>query len=118
MIIGARRDPEWGTILIVGLGGVWTEALGDVRLLSPDLDQDAIIAALERLSGAALLAGMRGAPAIDKQAVAKVAIMLADMMHADPALLDIEINPLMAYPAGVVALDALMITAEGDAKLG
>lgn len=118
MIVGARRDPEWGTILIVGLGGVWTEALGDVRLLSPDLDQDAIIAALERLSGAALLAGMRGAPAIDKQAVAKVAIMLADMMHADPALLDIEINPLMAYPAGVVALDALMITAEGDAKLG
>ena len=113
MIVGARRDPEWGPVLLLGLGGVWTEALGDIRLASPALDAAAIADELDRLKGAALLRGMRGAPAIDKHAVATVAATLAGLMRAEPALLDIEINPLMAYAEGALALDALMIMDEG-----
>ena len=66
LIVGARRDPEWGPIVMIGLGGVWTEALKDVRLMSPDLDEDAILIELSKLKGAALLAGMRGAPPADR----------------------------------------------------
>ena len=57
MIVGARRDPEWGPVVMVGLGGIWTEALKDVRLLPPDLDEAEIVAEIGRLKGAALLAG-------------------------------------------------------------
>ncbi len=113
LIVGAKRDPEWGPVLMVGLGGIWTEALKDVRLMSPELDEDAIIAELAKLKGAALLAGTRGAPPLDRRAIAKVAASLAALMRAMPALLDIEINPLMVYPSGAVALDALMMVAEG-----
>ena len=118
MIVGARRDPEWGPVLVIGLGGIWTEALKDVVLLSPDVAEDEIVAALGSLKGAALLDGLRGAPPSDKRAVARVAATLGALMRAAPDLLDVEINPLMAYPDGVLALDALMITAETPEKTG
>jgi acetate---CoA ligase (ADP-forming) len=116
MIIGARRDPEWGRVLVIGLGGIWTEALKDVVLLSPDVGEDEIIDALGSLKGAALLEGMRGAPPSDKRAIARIAAKLGGLMRATPELLDIEINPLVVYPEG--ALDALMITAETPGKTG
>ena len=100
MIIGARRDPEWGPVLVVGLGGIWTEALEDVVLLSPDVSEDEIVDALGTLKGAALLDGLRGAPPSDKRAIAQIAAKLGALMRATPELLDIEINPLVAYPRG------------------
>jgi hypothetical protein len=118
MIIGARRDPEWGPVLVIGLGGIWTEALKDVVLLSADLGEDEIVDALGSLKGAALLAGMRGAPPSDKRAIAQVAVKLGALMQATCELLDIEINPLVVYPKGALALDALMITAETPGKTG
>jgi acyl-CoA synthetase (NDP forming) len=118
MIIGARRDPEWGPVLVVGLGGIWTEALKDVALLSPDLGDDEIVEALVRLKGAALLNGLRGAPPCDKHAVARVAETLGALMRATPELLDVEINPLVVHSDGAVALDALMITAETPGETG
>jgi acetate---CoA ligase (ADP-forming) len=118
LIVGARRDPEWGPIVVVGLGGIWTEALKDVVLMSPDLDEDEIVAALGTLKGAALLDGLRGAPPSDKKAVARVAAKLGALMRATPDLLDIEINPLVVHPEGAVALDAKMITAETPGKTG
>jgi acyl-CoA synthetase (NDP forming) len=118
LIVGARRDPEWGPILVVGLGGIWTEALKDVVLMSPEFGDDEIVAALASLKGAALLDGMRGAPPSDKRAIAKVAVGLGALMRSAPDLLDVEINPLVAYPDGAVALDALMITAEATGKTG
>ena len=118
MIVGARRDPEWGPVLVIGLGGIWTETLKDVVLLSPDVGEDEIIGALSRLKGAALLEGLRGTPSSDKRAIAQIAAKLGALMRATPELLDIEINPLVAYPAGALALDALMITAETPGKTG
>jgi hypothetical protein len=111
MLIGARRDPEWGPVIVAGLGGIWTEALKDVRVMPPDLDADEIAAELRKLKGASLLAGARGSPPLDVAAVARAAATLGRIMLAAPDIRDIEINPLVAYPDGAVALDALMIVA-------
>jgi acyl-CoA synthetase (NDP forming) len=113
MILGARRDPDWGPVLMVGLGGIWTEALRDVRLLAADLDEAEILAGLATLKGAALLQGMRGAVALDAHAVARTAASLGRIIRAAPDLMEIEINPLVVYSSGVVALDALMHVAGG-----
>ena len=110
MIVGARRDPDWGPVAMIGLGGIWAEALRDVRLIGPDLDEDAILAEIGRLKGAAMLAGLRGSPRRDARAVAQVAATLGDVMLAYPDLVEIEINPLVVDEAGAVALDALMVT--------
>jgi acetate---CoA ligase (ADP-forming) len=109
MVVGARRDPNWGPVVLVGLGGVWIEALGDVRLLPTDLTQAQIAAELHQLKGAKLLAGMRGAPKADVEALAEVAATLSALMVAHPEIAEIDINPLVVYPQGAVALDVLIV---------
>ncbi len=69
LMVGAKRDPDWGTVLLLGLGGIWVEALGDVQLLAGTADEAQIREALGNLRAAKLLAGIRGAPPADIGAV-------------------------------------------------
>jgi acetate---CoA ligase (ADP-forming) len=110
MILGARRDSDWGPIVMVGLGGIWTEALEDVRLFPAGLSPEAIAEEIDQLKGARVLGGIRGAPPLDAAALAATAAKVGALMLAYPALDEIEINPLIVRPRGqgVLALDALM----------
>ena len=108
LIVGARRDPQWGPVLLVGLGGVWIEALKDVRVLPTDLAEQDIVAELLRLKAAPVLHGLRGQPGANLAAVARVVAAVGEQMRANPALLEIDLNPLVAYPDRVLALDALL----------
>ena len=111
LIAGARRDPVWGDVLMVGLGGVWAEALGDVRLMPADSDAKRIAAELEQLRGARLLHGYRGAPTRDVPALIDALMRIGALMRATPALSEIDVNPLTVYAEGrgVLALDALLV---------
>ncbi|HUN91572.1 MAG TPA: acetate--CoA ligase family protein [Burkholderiaceae bacterium] len=114
LVVGAVRDAQWGPVLMVGLGGIWIEALGDVRLLGPDLPHAAIVSRLRSLRGAKLLQGFRGAPAVDLDAVARAVSTIGTLMLQRPEIAEIDVNPLLAYgPAGpergVLALDALVV---------
>jgi acetate---CoA ligase (ADP-forming) len=111
LIVGVRRDPDWGPVLVVGLGGVFAEVLHDVRLLPPDLDLAAIVAELGKLKAARLLTGFRGAPARDLGAVADIAARLGRFAAAHPEIAEIDINPLIVYPEqqGAIAVDALIV---------
>jgi acyl-CoA synthetase (NDP forming) len=109
LIIGARRDPHWGPVLMLGLGGIWVETLHDVALLPADASKVAIVEALGALKGAALLRGARGAPAVDLAAIAEVAHIVGGLMAASPEIAELEINPLVARAHSVLALDALIV---------
>ncbi|HEY1504468.1 MAG TPA: acetate--CoA ligase family protein [Stellaceae bacterium] len=110
MILGARRDRDWGPIVMVGLGGIWTEALEDVRLFPAGLSAEVIADEIAQLKGAKVLAGIRGAPPLDVAALAATAAKLGALMAAYSELNEIEINPLIVRRRGegVLALDALM----------
>ncbi|MFA5962720.1 MAG: acetate--CoA ligase family protein [Sphingomonas sp.] len=110
LIVGARNDPEWGPVILVGFGGVQAEILQDVRLLPPDLTRAAIAAELRRLKGGALLDGWRGSPALDVDAVADIVVALSRLLEAAPSIREIDLNPVVIYPSGqgAVALDALI----------
>jgi len=110
MIVGARRDPHWGPVVLVGLGGIWTEALDDVRLMPPDLPRERIVAEINQLKGARVLHGLRGAPGVDIEALADAAARIGALMKSRAEIAEIDINPLMVYPHGVLALDALIVT--------
>ena len=111
LIAGARRDPAWGEVLMVGLGGVWAEALGDVRLMPADAGVRQIEAELNRLKGARLLHGYRGIPPCDLPALVDGLMRIGALIRAIPTLSEIDVNPLVVYPAGqgVLALDALLV---------
>lgn len=110
LIVGARNDPEWGPVILVGFGGVQAEILQDVRLLPPDLTRAAIAAELRRLKSGALLDGWRGSPALDVDAVADIVVALGRLLEAAPSIREIDLNPVVVYPIGqgAVALDALI----------
>jgi succinyl-CoA synthetase beta subunit len=114
LVVGAKRDPLWGSVLMVGLGGIWVEALGDVRLLPPDLSEKAIVEELLMLRTAKLLKGFRGSPAIDLAAVAKIVNQVGRIMVTVPEIEEIDINPLFAHGVGegVTAVDALIVARE------
>jgi acyl-CoA synthetase (NDP forming) len=111
LMIGAKRDPDWGAVLLVGLGGIWVEALGDVQFLPVDADAAQIVEALHRLRAAKLLTGFRGAPPVDVEAVAQAVLALGRLMQTAPGIVEIDVNPLMAYAKGqgATALDALIV---------
>ncbi|KQS71761.1 CoA-binding protein [Rhizobium sp. Leaf371] len=110
LIVGARNDPEWGPVILVGFGGVQAEILKDVRLLAADLTEEAIVADIGRLKCAALLDGFRGAAPCDVPAVADIVGRLGRLLRAEPSIREIDLNPVVVYPGrkGAVILDALM----------
>jgi acyl-CoA synthetase (NDP forming) len=114
MVLGARRDAQWGPVLLLGLGGVWIEVLKDTRLMPADWSVEAITGEIRKLRAAALLQGARGAPPADIDALAAAAALVGAAMQAEPRLLEIDINPLVVYPQGqgVLALDALLVLAD------
>jgi acyl-CoA synthetase (NDP forming) len=111
LIVGARNDADWGPIILVGMGGVQAELLADVRMLPADLSTDAIARELGQLKCSALLRGYRGSPALDVGAVVRLVAQLGRLMLSQPAIREIDLNPVVVYPEGqgAVALDALML---------
>jgi acyl-CoA synthetase (NDP forming) len=112
LMVGAKRDPGWGTVLLLGLGGIWVEALGDVQLLPGTADENQIREALGKLRSAKLLTGVRGAPPSDVDAIIKVVLAIGRIMQTMPEITEIDVNPLMVHGKGqgVTALDALIVT--------
>ena len=112
LMVGAKRDPGWGTVLLLGLGGIWVEALGDVQLLPGSADEDQVREALRKLRSAKLLAGVRGAPPADTDAVVIVVMAIGRLLQTMPEVIEVDVNPLMAHAKGqgVTALDALIVT--------
>lgn len=115
MIVGAKSDPEWGPVVLAGFGGVTAEILKDVVLLTPDLSEEQVAGKLLGLKQAALLKGYRGSPELDVPALAKLIVEMGRIMAGNPAIREIDLNPVIVHPKGqgVVALDALMLVDHG-----
>jgi len=112
LILGASNDAEWGPVLMVGFGGIWAEALKDVRLLPPNLAPEGIVKELLKLKGVRLFSGFRGAPAVELTGIADMVSRLGKFVLERPEIDEIDINPVVIYPKGqgAVALDALIVT--------
>ncbi len=111
LIVGARQDPRFGPVLLVGTGGLYAEILRDARLVFAPADPARAERALRSLRGAPLLLGARGRPRLDLAAAAVAAAALSRLAAERPDLADIEVNPLLVLREGAVALDARVIRA-------
>lgn len=110
LFVGFSRDPQWGPILAVGLGGVWVEVLQDVALRPLPVDADEVQRMLAGLRGAKLLAGQRGIPAADLDAVAAAIAAIGEaILRLGPELEALDVNPLWVRGDQVEALDALFV---------
>lgn len=110
LLVGIARDPVWGLVLAVGIGGIWVEVLKDSALCLLPTDRDEVKRAFRSLRAAKLLDGYRGAPAVDLDRLADVVISISEAALAlGPDLAALEVNPLFARGDHVEALDALAV---------
>jgi len=113
LIVGTQRDPVMGPVVMVGLGGIYTEILKDVAVSLAPITPKRALSLIESLRGVALLKGVRGQEAVDINAVADAVSRLSVLAVQNAQTIEsIEINPLRAMPSGVIALDALILAGE------
>ena len=115
MMLGVIRDPVFGPIVAVGLGGIFVEVLKDVAYRVAPVTPTQANEMLDELRGVKLLAGVRGMPARDREAVVDAIVRLSWFAHDfRDSVAEMDINPLMVYEqgAGARVLDALIIRAQ------
>ena len=117
LILGLRRDPQFGPAVLVGLGGVLTEILDDVAIRLAPIDAAAAEAMLDDLRGARILRGARGRPPVDRAAVVSMLVALGRLGLDRPDVLEVDLNPVIASASGALAVDALVVLEEpGDGR--
>lgn len=111
VIVGARNDPSWGPVVLLGLGGTTAEVLEDVSMRLAPVDRSEALAMIDELKSAALFNGFRGTPAADKAALADTIVAVGHIVMETPGVREIDLNPVRVYAKGegVLALDALIV---------
>jgi acetyltransferase len=112
LVLGARKDATFGAVILLGAGGVATELLRDQALGLPPLNERLALAMLHSLRIWPLLAGYRGRPGVDLNALLEVLMRFSYLIADYPEISEIEINPLLAGMDGAVALDARAVVDE------
>jgi acyl-CoA synthetase (NDP forming) len=113
LMIGAHRDPVFGPVVVVGDGGKYVEVLRDTALLLPPFGSDEVNEALHSLRIAPLLAGVRGEPAMDTEALARAVATIGQLMIEQADVMSVDLNPVLINDAGagVVVVDAVVFRA-------
>lgn len=114
LILGYKRDPIFGAVLLVGAGGVTAELWQDRALGFPPLSERLARHMLESLRAYPLLTGYRGRPPVDLDALIAAMIRLSYLVANHPGIVELDINPLLATPRGAVALDARVVVDATD----
>lgn len=117
-ILGVQNDPVFGPMILLGVGGIMTELMNDVALRRAPLSRRDVAAMIDETRLGDLLAGFRGSPAADRNALEEAVLRLSQLAVAHADEIDsIDINPLLVLPdgEGCVAVDALIVKT-GDAE--
>lgn len=108
VIVGAKRDPAFGPVVLFGLGGVWVEALQDVSLRLAPIDREEALEMVGEIRGASLLRGGRGSPPADLDALVDLLRSVSRLVEEAPEIRELDLNPVMVWERGVRILDARM----------
>ncbi|MDF9409759.1 MAG: hypothetical protein A4E52_01662 [Pelotomaculum sp. PtaB.Bin013] len=106
LLIGCKRDPQFGPVLVFGTGGVFTEILNDISLRIPPLSKEEFLNMINETKVGKILAGARGTTAVNFDQLTDYLASFAQLVMGNPSISEIDINPLLAYADGFVALDA------------
>jgi hypothetical protein len=109
MFLGAKRDPQFGPIVLIGSGGVFSETIDDMQFAMPPFDAAHARRCIDRLRLRPLLDGVRGKPAVDIDAFCEMAARFSEMASAlGEVLAEVDVNPVIVHEHGAVAVDALV----------
>jgi succinyl-CoA synthetase beta subunit len=108
LIAGMLTDAQFGRCVMIGIGGILTEAQGDVAFRLAPLTEFDAVDMLDELRDQALLGPVRGEPAVDRDAVGTILLALARLAAAEPGVRSVDVNPLVIVDGRPIAVDALV----------
>jgi acetyltransferase len=109
VIIGGKRDPSFGPVVMFGLGGIYVEVLQDIAFrLAPLVREDAE-GMIDEVRGSRLLRGARGQPPADRDAIVRALLAMSRLLVEYPEIVEIDVNPLLVFAQGAAAVDARVV---------
>jgi acyl-CoA synthetase (NDP forming) len=114
VIVGGIRDSQFGPSVMFGMGGIFTEVYEDVAFRVAPLDKIDALNLIHELRGSKILEGIRGQPAADLAAIVDVLIDVSSLMSQHSAISQLDLNPVIAYPDGVCAVDTRIVLAKNN----
>lgn len=117
LVMGMRKDPQFGPVLMFGLGGTLVEVLRDVAFRIVPLSRRDAKTIVREIRGYRLLEGYRGQPAVDVENIEELLLKVSRMIEENPEIKEMDINPLIAYPNGAIALNARIILEDDAIRL-
>ena len=110
LIIGMKRDAQFGPFVLVGLGGILAEVLDDVSLRLAPIDAPDAAGMLDELRASPVLDGLRGQAPVDRGQVVDILVRLGRLGIERPDIVEVDLNPVIAGPTGALAVDALVVS--------
>jgi acyl-CoA synthetase (NDP forming) len=117
VIIGMSKDPQFGPVIMFGLGGVWVEVLKDVSFRIVPLEPRDASEMIREIKGRPLLEGYRGQEAVDIANLEKMILLVSAFVEQHPEIKELDLNPVLAYKDGAVAVDARVVLESGSLPL-
>ena len=112
VIIGMTTDPQFGPVLMFGLGGIMVEVLKDVSFRVVPLAERDAEQMIDEIKGKAILDGVRGQPAADKAAIKSAILKVSEFVERNPDVAELDLNPMLVYPDGAIAVDARIVISD------
>ncbi|MCL7414629.1 MAG: acetate--CoA ligase family protein [ANME-2 cluster archaeon] len=109
VIIGAKKDPQFGHVIMFGLGGIFVEICKDVSFRVTPVNREMAQQMILEIKGSPILGGARGRTAVDIEAMIDVITGLSRLLEKHPEIVELDINPLVVYPKEAIAVDARML---------
>jgi acyl-CoA synthetase (NDP forming) len=110
VILGGKRDPSFGPVVMFGLGGVYVELFEDVTFRLAPLTREEAEEMVSEVRGSRLLHGVRGEPPSDVGAIVEALLALSRLLVECPEVAEADVNPLLVFAQGVTAVDARVVT--------
>jgi acyl-CoA synthetase (NDP forming) len=114
VIVGMTTDPQFGPVMMFGLGGIMVEVLKDVSFRVVPLEAKDAASMIEDIKGKPILDGVRGQPPADIEALRSTILGVSDLVQAHPEIRELDLNPVFAYPDGALAVDARIVVSEAE----
>ncbi len=109
VIVGVKQDPQFGAVIMFGLGGVFVEVFSDVVLRLIPLSPRDARQMIGEIRGARILHAVRGRPAVDRAKLEELLLAVSALVEQRPDILELDLNPVLAYADRVVAVDARIL---------
>jgi acyl-CoA synthetase (NDP forming) len=112
VILGGKRDPTFGPVVMFGLGGIHAEVFDDVAFRVAPLSREDVQEMLEEVRGSRLLDGTRGAPPADRETLIAALLALSRLLMENPTIVELDVNPLILFERGAAAVDARTVVGQ------